>query len=422
MLRGQFTELRAADGLGNPGPKLHVFREIPRHGRGRQGVSLLDRAGQEAGRAAEEVARGHALASVLITDASREVHGRDQLGLKLGIGRMDPQVRLVGGGAVAARDLLDLEVGADVVVREQVVDPRLDLVGRQAVRRNKAQVALLRGAGVVRGRRADAEHRFTTAREVQAIAQVQAAAQQIVVEFAEGDPVRLDIVDKGAVRQLAVAEARLIGGVARRLGVGEAPFRLPGLAEEVLAGQLGREQLANRPFRIVVAHHIAAEIVEAGACARLLGRVAGVEVGPAHLMVARLEADAAEQVQADVVLGGLELIVGADLQLPLVDIAFLADAFAALPLVVIARHEDEAERAEAQLLGQAARGLEAEVDRGLFLLQQAQGRVLQRLADAAQVVVREVRPGDDAASRPEGEAQRPRHIARAVVKAREVRA
>ena len=229
-------------------------------------------------------------------------------------------------------------------------------------------------------------------------------------------------MDDIAGRILAVAELGLIRRVARCLGVGRTPGEVPG-ARRVIAGQLGREQLTGEPFRIVgAAIGAAAQIVETRDRTSFLGDVSDVEIGPLDLVVVVRQAERAEQIETDVVLVGPEdIVVGQD-QLTAVDPAGLPHALATLPAVVIARHEDGAERAPRRLHRVAAGQAEAEVRRGLLLLEKTQRSVFQRLAQGPELGRRIVGAGLDPLARPERQIDAVGKAARAVVEAREVRA
>uniref|UniRef100_A0A0N4ZL52 NAD-specific glutamate dehydrogenase n=1 Tax=Parastrongyloides trichosuri TaxID=131310 RepID=A0A0N4ZL52_PARTI len=224
----QFAELRTADGLGRAEAQLLILGEVPRRGERRQPVLLLNLRRLIGRRAAEQVARGHALLAVLEADAEGGADGRHELGVDHGVDRIDLHVGVIGVGAVRAGDLAQLQgPRIDVEVREQIVDPRATLAVGQAVDGLELQVVTLGRAGVVQGRGADADGRLAARRHRQLIGQVHAAGPDFVVQFAERNLIALNVVDEAVLGVRAVLEARFIRGVARRCGVGRAPVQLP---------------------------------------------------------------------------------------------------------------------------------------------------------------------------------------------------
>src|SRR5690606_34352223 len=167
------------------------------------------------------------------------------------------------------------------------------------------------------------------------------------------------------------------------------------LAELVPAADLVADHLAPEPAGVVPAVAPAADGVPAGAAAGVLEGAAHVPGGEVDPAVPALVAGAQQRVDAGVVAGGKDLVVGAvgeRFQVGTEEYALLLVAEDGAPLVFEAGHGDEADAGVVAHVGGPA-GAEAEVDvrvDAVVFLQHVDAGVFEAAADRREFLVAEV--------------------------------
>ena len=425
-LRSQFAELRTADGPGRAETQLLVFRKVPRRRERWQIVLLVDLGRSEGRGPAEQVTGRDRLLAVFKAHAIGGANQGNDLGVHLDIGGRDLDLGRIGGRTAAgtAGDFRQEQAGRpDVDVRVEIVDPRPALFFRQGAGGHELQVAALGVTIVVRISHTEAEDGIPIIGQRGGVADVCPAGDDIVFQFAEGDPVAADLMQEGTVCGDTVLETRLVGRIAFGQRIGTAPGDFQGTVHQLmLAGQLGGEQLAFEPFGVVAPLDRATGVeIGTGADPRFLGDVAHEEIGPAIVAVVRDQRQAAEEVQLDVVLVRLKGLARDGHEDGTGELGLFLHAVPRRPAVAVAGHADQAEGAEAAVGLEATGEIKAEIHRRHFALQETQRRVDQRVADAFQFQRGHVGAVDRTAAR-EGEGQLPRNVAGAVVKTGEISA
>src|SRR3546814_6540642 len=142
---------------------------------------------------------------------------------------------------------------------------------------------------------------------------------------------------------------------------------------------------------LVLLHDVAVGLVAVGAEAeaRLLQRVADIEVGPAKLVIVKLEPEAEQAVDDDAVVGDDAVEIGLRLARQVGFERRLLERLARAPLVADARGGDDAELAVGKLDRRAAGDARRPVDRDMVVpLEQARLRIDQLHLDRLQEIGR----------------------------------
>ena len=183
------------------------------------------------------------------------------------------------------------------------------------------------------------------------------------------------------------------------------------------ADKLRVDQLAFVPRRVLL-HDIAADLVRVGTEreARLLQRVADIEVGPAQLVLADFEPETEQAVHDDAVVGDDAVIARLRIARQILLDRRLLQRITGAPLVADPGSRDDAEFATGELDRGAAGDARRPVDRNMIiLLQQRRLGVDQFHLDRLEVGRREIGAFEDRLAAGERSLEQRRNVAGAVV-------
>ena len=345
-LEDQLAELRARDRLRTADPRLEGIGQFPGDRPGRQ-VVIVRQQGRAAriGRGGEDFHRVDPLGRVLVAHAEVDGQPFDRVEARLEIAGVDLEARREGRVGLGRLDQADIVVLDDRVAQQQVRPQRADriLEAGVGIEQELASFGVAIGIGVgVAGRQAQPIG--------QRVAEIDPAVPELFLQVRERDrgaaALAIEDVDEDVAEGIVlvvradISEAVFVGRLAPGLRVSAAQVHVE-IAEFQLRHQLAVDQLAFVPRGVLDELGIAVLQVVAQRMARLLQRVADVEVGPAEAMIAQLEPEPEQAVDQNAVVGDEVAEIGVEIEVR-IDRG-LRDDRAVAPLVADTRGGDHAE-------------------------------------------------------------------------------